>query len=242
MNSNYDVIAENSLKDYSVFGDQAFVTVNWGKKETQFHGSEGKQAALKKDEVETQNLDTLSRNITISWRGDGEYFAVGFLGQWGRMFKVYNKEGSLQFTSEKCAGLDYALAWMPSGRWIAIPQVFPNKYTIAFFEKNGLRHRELVLPFKESDELVKSLSWSLDSDILMIETVRLADNSSTLYFYTICNYHWYMKQCLKYKSLIKSYEWDKQISQSKTLHIMLSDGTYSIYRYVLTVFYIIVSF
>ena len=29
-----------------------FVTVGWGKKETQFHGSEGKQAAAKKEAVQ----------------------------------------------------------------------------------------------------------------------------------------------------------------------------------------------
>lgn len=34
------------------FDADAFVTVGWGKKETQFHGSEGKEAAIvKKNEV-----------------------------------------------------------------------------------------------------------------------------------------------------------------------------------------------
>lgn len=31
-----------------------FITVGWGKKETQFHGSEGKQAAQKKIQVIVQ--------------------------------------------------------------------------------------------------------------------------------------------------------------------------------------------
>lgn len=31
-----------------------FITVGWGKKETQFHGSEGKQAAQKKTQVAVQ--------------------------------------------------------------------------------------------------------------------------------------------------------------------------------------------
>lgn len=31
-----------------------FITVGWGKKETQFHGSEGKQAAQKKIQVAVQ--------------------------------------------------------------------------------------------------------------------------------------------------------------------------------------------
>lgn len=31
-----------------------FITVGWGKKETQFHGSEGKQAAQRKIQVESR--------------------------------------------------------------------------------------------------------------------------------------------------------------------------------------------
>lgn len=33
------------------FGEKQFVTVGWGKKETQFHGSEGKQARIKNEVV-----------------------------------------------------------------------------------------------------------------------------------------------------------------------------------------------
>lgn len=35
-----------------------FITVGWGKKETQFHGSEGKQAAQRKIQVRFQKLVT----------------------------------------------------------------------------------------------------------------------------------------------------------------------------------------
>lgn len=34
------------------------VTVGWGKKETQFHGSEGKQAATKKETVQLELVET----------------------------------------------------------------------------------------------------------------------------------------------------------------------------------------
>lgn len=231
MNSFYDVIAESSLDD-SAFGDQEFMTVGWGKKETQFHGSEGKQAAVLKQEIPIiENIDEMDSKVLITWRGDGELFAVSFLGNYGRMFKVFNKEGELQFTSEKCSGLETAFTWKPSGLWIAVPQVFPNKYVIALFEKNGLRHRELVLPFKSNEETVQFLSWSSDSDILAIETIRNGTNTSCLYLYTICNYHWYLKQFIEFKSNIKSIQWDPKHSQGKTLHILLDDGTYSIYRY-----------
>lgn len=35
-----------------------FVTVGWGKKETQFHGSEGKHAATKKEELAQHGVRT----------------------------------------------------------------------------------------------------------------------------------------------------------------------------------------
>ena len=50
MTRDFDPITEVPIHP-SEFGEAAFVTVGWGKKETQFHGSEGKQAAAKKAEV-----------------------------------------------------------------------------------------------------------------------------------------------------------------------------------------------
>ena len=43
------------------FGEAEFVTVGWGKKETQFHGSEGKQAAVVKAQV--QYIDRNSKLV-----------------------------------------------------------------------------------------------------------------------------------------------------------------------------------
>ena len=37
------------------------ITVGWGKKETQFHGSEGKQAAVKKQEVNNSKSVDLNK-------------------------------------------------------------------------------------------------------------------------------------------------------------------------------------
>lgn len=151
MNSMYDPIFEGLL-DEQCFGVNEFVTVGWGKKETQFHGTEGKEAAKKTTDVGVSlNVEQIDRSISIVWRGDCEYFAVSFVGENGRMFKVFDKEGALQFTSEKCSGLEAPIFWRPSGSWIAIPQILPNKYAIALFEKNGLRHREIILPFKANE-------------------------------------------------------------------------------------------
>lgn len=151
MNSMYDPIFEGVL-DEQCFGVNEFVTVGWGKKETQFHGTEGKEAAKKTTDVGVSlDIEEIDKSISIVWRGDCEYFAVSFVGGNGRMFKVFDKEGALQFTSERCSGLEAPVFWRPSGSWIAVPQILPNKYAIALFEKNGLRHREIILPFKATE-------------------------------------------------------------------------------------------
>lgn len=228
MNSSYDPVAEINLLDDN-FGDEAFINVGWGKKETQFHGTEGKQAAKKKpDEIAVEDVKALDQKVSIVWRGDDEYFAVSFVGANGRMFKVFDKEGKLKYTSEKMAGLEAPIDWRPTGNWIAIPHLLPNKYTIALFEKNGLRHREIVLPFKKEDEKVEQLLWSSDSDVLAIYTEHA--NGSNIHLYTICNYHWYQKQTLNFKGKCQAIQWDNNYSEGKSLHVVEFDSKYSIYR------------
>lgn len=133
-------------------GQKQFITVGWGKKETQFHGSEGKKAAVTKpiEQCENDSDDGLSR---ITWREDGSLFAVGFLHKENKMrqFKVFNREGILQYSSEQINGLEEPLSWKPSGSLIATTQNLYNKYVVALFEKNGLKHRELVLPYKAKE-------------------------------------------------------------------------------------------
>ncbi|XP_031636716.1 putative elongator complex protein 1 [Contarinia nasturtii] len=229
MNSAYDPIAEVNLLDEN-FGDEAFINVGWGKKETQFHGTEGKQAAHKKPaEIAVEDVRVLDQRISIVWRGDDEYFAISFVGKTERMFKVFDKEGKLKYTSEKLAGLDAVIDWRPTGNWIAIPHVLPNKYTIALFEKNGLRHREIVLPFKKEEEVVEKLLWSGDSDILAIYTEHAT--GSTIYLYTICNYHWYQKQTLHFNGKCKAIQWDNNYLEGKSLHVIEQSLQYSVYRW-----------
>lgn len=228
MNSAYDPLSEHNLNDED-FGEEKFINVGWGKKETQFHGTEGKEAAKKIEEIsEPANLSQLDKSVSIVWRGDGEYFAISFVGKWGRMFKVYDKEGKLKYTSEKCTGLEAPIFWRPSGSWLAIPQTLPNKYTIALFEKNGLRHREIVLPFQNEEEKVIRLLWNSESDVLAVETTK--DNKSNVYLYTICNYHWYFKQSLSFNDRLQMLIWDSNYLEGKSLHLVQVDGTYSVYR------------
>ncbi|CAO1437698.1 unnamed protein product [Diamesa serratosioi] len=228
MFSTFDVLLETSLHDKS-FGDQEFMTVGWGKKETQFHGSVGKDAR-KKDDVEIKNVEELDKTISAVWRGDGEYFAVNFVGINGRMFKVFNKEGVLQFTSEICAQLEVPIAWRPSGLWIAKPEVLPDKYIIRLFEKNGLKHYELVLPFSHDKEKVRNMTWNQDSDILLIETYKKDEAKHCIYLYTINNYHWYLKQYLEFDCEIM-YNWSLNFVEPKKLLLFTSLGSFSAYNF-----------
>lgn len=229
MTCTFDPISEVKLDD-SLFGDNEFITVGWGKKETQFHGSEGKTAATQKTEFAVpENIEKLPQDVDITWREDGQMFAVSFVGPHGRMFKVFDKEGALKFTSEKMNDLHPAIAWRPSGTWIAVPHEFPNKSTIALFEKNGLRHREIVLPFNFKTEPVVSLKWNAGSDVLAVETVL--EGKTNLYLFTIGNYHWYLKQTLCFESTLSTFVWDNRIGEEKTMHVALADGTLATYSW-----------
>lgn len=251
INSLFDIVEEVNLLE-NTFGDKEFVVLGWGKKETQFHGSAGKKAAQRKEVTDVPELlapdEIENTKVNVVWRGDGEYFAVNFLKDNLRLFKVFNREGKLQYTSEKCVGLESTIAWKPSGLWIAVPQKLPDKYVIGLFEKNGLRHRELCLPFKREDvrnifktspvslmtknyilqEIVKSLKWSSDSVVLAIQTDK--GNQSFIYLYTLGNYHWYLKQSLQFAQIVQHFDWDPSLYEWKSLHVLLADGSYFVYK------------
>ena len=56
---------------------EQFITAGWGKKETQFHGSEGKAAARAPVQNEaTPAFPWDDCQPRVRWRGDGSLFAV----------------------------------------------------------------------------------------------------------------------------------------------------------------------
>uniref|UniRef100_A0AAQ5X716 IkappaB kinase complex-associated protein n=1 Tax=Amphiprion ocellaris TaxID=80972 RepID=A0AAQ5X716_AMPOC len=104
MTKDFEPITEVGIHQDD-FGEGKFITVGWGKKETQFHGSEGKQAAQKKIQPAVAWDD---RRPRVTWRGDGQLFAVSAIcPQTGAMkIRVWNREGVLQATSEPINGLE----------------------------------------------------------------------------------------------------------------------------------------
>lgn len=200
------------------------VTVGWGKKETQFRGKGARAmerdalASLKAsglvgnelrdptmpymvDSGEVTSLDT--KEVTISWRGDCEYFAVSSVETVvnpddenttvdRRAFRVFTRDGVLDSASEPVDGMEHNLSWKPQGSLIASIQRKTyldeeSSLDLIFFERNGLRHGEFDtrLPL---DEEVRSLCWNCNSEVL---TIVLKDR---IQLWTSKNYHWFLKQ------------------------------------------------
>ncbi|XP_011056183.1 PREDICTED: elongator complex protein 1 isoform X4 [Acromyrmex echinatior] len=212
---NFQVMSEVDLYSEE-FGQNEFVTVGWGKKETQFHGSVGKSAAQAKPiHLIPNELD--DGRIRITWRDDGTFFAISFLHKETkiRRFKIFNREGMLCYTCEQINGLEECIAWGPMERPIAIPQILDEKYVIAFFEKNGLKYSDLLLPFKPQEAKVRELLWSPCSDILAVVCYQSKTNTTLIQLWTENNGHWYLKQTLVFteKNPLLYVTWSDRINQ-----------------------------
>ncbi|KAK0300571.1 putative elongator complex protein 1 [Friedmanniomyces endolithicus] len=175
------------------------VSVRWGKKETQFKGR-GAAKALR-DPTMPEHVDegTLSplddKTVNLSWRGDGQYFALSSISDSEpacRVIRMYSREGVLESVSEPVNGLESGLSWKPSGQTVAGVRRSAEGLQVVFFERNGLRHGEfdLRLTKEESETIGRSvrLRWNIDSTVL---AVALADR---VQLWTVSNYHWYLKQ------------------------------------------------
>lgn len=195
MSRDIDNIAslELTAEDVNV---SSHVSVGWGKKETQF---KGKRARALQDPTVPETIDegVLSvyddRSVTISWRGDGAYFAISKVEEERRrMIRVYSREGQLDSVTEPVDGLEGALSWRPSGNLIASLRRTSANVEIVFFERNGLRHGQfdLRLTPEETESMKTSpkLKWNSDSNVL---AVLFADK---VQLWTMSNYHYYLKQ------------------------------------------------
>ncbi|XP_072167241.1 putative elongator complex protein 1 [Diadema setosum] len=236
MTKDFVPILETSLEPQE-FGEQTPITVGWGKKETQFHGSEGKQAAMRQAENAKPALAWDDRKIRISWRGDGECFVVGSINSvtGARQLRVWNRECLLQSTSETVNGLEQALAWKPSGSLIASSQTLPQRQDVVFFEKNGLRHGEFTLPFDRNQVKVKEILWNTESSIVALwleelppesQPIASGASSTLVQLWSMSNYHWYLKQSLHFSrgQRVTAMTFDPE--HSNQLHLVDEAGRY----------------
>ncbi|XP_077201588.1 elongator complex protein 1 isoform X2 [Paroedura picta] len=237
MTREFEPIMENRIHQDD-FGEGKFITVGWGKKETQFHGSAGKHAARTKPVEVSPALPWDDHRPRMSWRGDGQYFAVSAVcpDTGARKIRVWSREFVLQSTSEPVPGLEQGLAWKPSGSLVASSQDKANKHDVVFFEKNGLLHGDFTLPFQKGQVKVNELLWNSDSMVLAIwleDRKHEIDSQPKTYvqLWTTGNYHWYLKQSLHFgsseDSRIVSLAWDPEIPYR--LHILCHQWLYLCY-------------
>lgn len=195
----FDPLSEQPLHTSS-FGADAPVSVGWGHKSTQFHGSLGKTAAaaaakqnpLDADWLESTRDDGLTR---IAWRGDSAWFAVNSLERAPsrsdladgaerrvRRIRIYSRLGEHSSTSEPVPGLEGSLAWIPTGEIIASTQrkvvvssegERRDELQVVFFERNGLRRYEFGLRETRAEAVkVRELGWNAASDLLAVWVER----------------------------------------------------------------------
>ena len=209
---------EEGLVQVEDFGSEEMISIGWGKKETQFHGTLGKSAAINVGKIKMEPVEGDDGNARISWRADGNYFALSILEkEAGRRIRVYDRTGNLLSTSEPIEGLEGPLAWRPNGSVIASVQFLrsQNKRQVVFFERNGLRHGEFLLP-EGNRKNVADLFWSSDSNILAVVYVG---NETELW--SCSNYHWYLKKQLPIGPL-KHLFWDPESLIISTITNVLS--------------------
>ncbi|BFZ01620.1 hypothetical protein BsWGS_04659 [Bradybaena similaris] len=240
MTREFDVITELPLYP-NTEGEDSNIALGWGKKETQFHGSAGKQAA-KVEQVLVQPTEENDRGRPfISWRGDGQFFVVSAVDPEtrGRFLYIWSRECVFQGRSEPVNGLQDCLSWKPSGALIAAVQLkkHTNTKDVVFFEKNGLRHGEFTIQLNVRHDFgVSSLLWNHDSTVLAVWLVEIFGGCDTrpfhLQLWTVNNYHWYLKQSLIFTCGVSTMSWDTE--HAFKMHIVTQDSAYLSYTWAWT--------
>ena len=194
MGSTFDPVIEVPMTSEDLKASK-HVSVGWGKKETQFQGRGAK--ALRDPTIPEKVDEGLPSShedgsTTISWRGDGAFVAINSVQEGSRrVIRVYSREGELDSASEPVDGLEGTLSWRPAGNLMAGIQRLSDRVDVVFFERNGLRHGQFTLRSPQGSVVDHSkirLQWNSDSTVLAVALDGLVQ------FWTMGNYHWYLKQ------------------------------------------------
>ncbi|KAI8609607.1 IKI3 family-domain-containing protein [Chytriomyces sp. MP71] len=233
MTQNWDLVGEASLFDRHAHSHEQFVSVGWGKKETQFHGSAGKLAALEKQTDASNSLTPYDDFAPrISWRADASLFAVSFVDPVTarRVIHTYTRECAHHSTSEPVPFLHHPLSWRPQGNLMATVQTLPSRQLqVSFFETNGLRHGEFALREHADNAHVRELAWNADGSVLAVLLHRhsssLKEEEVVVQLWTMGNYYWYLKREVRAAmdgDFVDTLLWDPE--DAMKLHIACGRG------------------
>lgn len=99
----FEVLNNFNINEINL-AEKILVNVGWGKKETQFHGSEGKAKRVVNEVI--GDGDDADNSINVCWRSDSLLFAIGYFNKKTnlRSVKIFNRDGVLQSISEPLSG------------------------------------------------------------------------------------------------------------------------------------------
>lgn len=143
--------------------------------------------------------------MQLSWRGDGKYFATLVTGNGSsssaEQLKIWEREtGTVHAIGEPTPFIQTALSWCPSGARIVTSCSQANNQSppqIISFEKNGLKRDKFLLEGPPETQVI-SLKWNSNSELLAM-VVKNQDWIG-VQIWNCSNYHWYLKQELRYPS------------------------------------------
>ncbi|OAV88161.1 hypothetical protein, variant [Puccinia triticina 1-1 BBBD Race 1] len=226
LTKTFDVLCESQI-EYGRFGDDQPISLGWGTKATQFHGSLGKSAAqASQTPVPSNNIqshENSSDAYEISWRGDGAFFAITCPARKSdnnstlRLVKVYSRAGALSSSSEAIPNsqLGDKIAWRPEGSIIAssVRDLQKERLNVIFFERNGLQRYGFDLNEIDSIVNIWGLAWNSDSSILAVGIEKRGQSNTAespqhtnyaVQLWTRNNYHWYLKHEIQLDLSVKS--------------------------------------
>lgn len=215
----FEPIHERKLNPKDVYiSEEKHVSVGWGKKETQFTGKGMREKERERDLLRDPTVSVVekgvlsdfdSQTVSISWRGDCEYFAISTIEPVlvdetqeklhdRRVIRVFTRDGELDSVSEAVDGLEHNVSWKPQGSLIASTQRHLREdedtgesypaLDLVFYERNGLRHGEFDTRLDPAEGRVLNLHWSCDLEVLAFQL------DDRVQLWTTKNYHWYLKQ------------------------------------------------
>uniref|UniRef100_A0A0D9X0C7 Elongator complex protein 1 n=1 Tax=Leersia perrieri TaxID=77586 RepID=A0A0D9X0C7_9ORYZ len=155
---------------------------------------------------------------SISWRGDGKFFAMlgGSDGSSQKLTIWERESGNMHSSSDTKAFTGVSLDWMPSGAKVATAHDRKTEGKcplIVFYEKNGLERSHFAID-EPAEAIIQALKWNCNSELLA--ALVSCGQYDVIKIWSCNNNHWYLKQELRYtKQEGVRFYWD----QTKPMHL-----------------------
>ncbi|KAG8384363.1 hypothetical protein BUALT_Bualt04G0110300 [Buddleja alternifolia] len=177
-----------------------------------------------------------SFEASISWRGDGKFFAslskVHDAFPLLKKLKVWERDsGALHSVSEPKPFMGSVVDWTQSGAKIAV--VYDKKEekqcpSVVLFERNGLERSSFSIN-EGMNDTIEFLKFNCNSDLLA--AVVRGETFDTLKIWFFSNNHWYLKQEIRYpKEDGVKFMWD--MTKPLKLTCWTLDGRIITYKFV----------